>query len=890
MLLAEIRQSWRTLVQTPGFVLALMLTMALGIGSNAAVLGFMNGLLTGKAPLVVDDLRTVSLLSRLSDGGFGFLSYADYLTVRDGTQVFEAVVAARETRHSVTVGERSVVAVVALLTPEARGLFGLPAADGVITSAEFRDRELGGNRNAAAKELVVDGVTHAVAGVAPAGLEGIYAGRPIDLWIVGDASRLRPARDGQTLTVLARLRDGVSTAEAQSALDSLSVPAVPIAVHTYTGLTPEMQSGMSRLGRLMPAVAGAVFLIACANVTVFLLSRAVSRSRETSLRLAVGATRGALARAVLVDSALMATAGGVAGALVGFWTSNIIPALLFEADAERMTFVADRAGVMTAAGVSALIVLCCGMVPLLENRHDTPGAVLRREPRRPSKALGWLRSTLVVFQLAVCCILVISAATVSSALDASLRTGAGERLGKPILATLEWERGFDRPDLALDYFERVEQTALVEPGITSAAWMGTLPGRSGSSWYPVTVEPPGLDSRQLVATVDVFTARSLTHVNLPPKAGRMFGAQETKDTCRVAIMAEPTAESWFGGRAVGRVIEDPGGNPVEVIGVVSPKTQSDSKEARSAIYYYAEQVIPPFGPLRPETFAVPVLPPAVEGMLAVQVVSNNYFASMGLAFPAGGSFEAVAPREACRVGVLNEEAAQLYFGGNAVGGAVIDRNGRRTRIVGVVRDARLRSTQQQAEPSIYVPMEQNVLPRMHVMLGSVDANDDLVAAVRRRLAAVDGSRTPTVAVITLENRLRQTALATERIAGLLLAAASVNALALAILGLYRITADDVLMRQQEIAVRSALGAQPWRLLLMVATRSSRVAFVGAVLGIVGAWLVARWMTVIGFDGSPGGMAWLAGPAVLATGTLLASLVPARRILTVEALTAMRGVR
>ena len=131
---------------------------------------------------------------------------------------------------------------------------------------------------------------------------------------------------------------------------------------------------------------------------------------------------------------------------------------------------------------------------------------------------------------------------------------------------------------------------------------------------------------------------------------------------------------------------------------------------------------------------VPVLPPATEGMLAVQVVSNNYFASMGLAFPAGGSFEAVAPREACRVGVLNEEAAQLYFGGNAVGGAVIDRNGRRTRIVGVVRDARLRSTQQQAEPSIYVPMEQNVLPRMHVMLGSVDANDDLVAAVRRNVS------------------------------------------------------------------------------------------------------------------------------------------------------------
>jgi hypothetical protein len=887
--LAELRHAARSLAKRPGFMLAVLVTVALGIGSNAAVLGFMNGLVTTRTSLADGSRTTVSIFSQ-RDGRLGLLSYAEYVAVAQQAQLFEAVMAARETRNWIAVGSNPVVASVATVTREARVLFALPSDGAVVISEGFRQREIRGGASLTEQQLAIEGGNVRVSGVAPEAVEGLYIGRPVDVWLVREEpSALQPDRDSQTLSVVGRLRPDVSVRSARAALDALSAPGTSLVAHEYTGLTPEMQEGMGRLGRLMPAVAGAVFLIACANVAVFLLSRAAGRSHETSLRMALGASRGRLASGVLVESTLIAAAGGAAGLLVGMWTSNIIPALLFEPDAESMTFVPDVGGVLAAAGVSALITLACGMVPLLENRHDTPGAVLRREPRRPSKPLRRLRGALVVFQMSICCALAISAASLSDALDSTLRTRAGERLGRPLLATVESRAGFGRPDLGLEYFRRVEQTVRAVPGITSAAWMGTLPGRT-ASWYGSKAEPPGLPTREAIARAGVFTRASLDRVILPPKAGRMFGGRDGLHTCRVAILDEGTATAFFGDEAVGRVIENEEGQRVEIVGVVTPRPPPPDEKPRDqpAVYYYVEQEQLPLRPTGPARFTIPVTTPGADAMLDLHVVSSDYFALMGLTLRAGALFTERTPADACRVGVVNEEAAQLYFGGDAVNGAVIDGRGRRTTIVGVVQDARLRSTERKAEPSIYLPMEQDFLPRMHMILGSSDAGEERQEAVRRSLSAVDGGKPEALAVTSLDERLRKTALAPERIAGLLLGAASVNALALGILGLYRVIADDVIARQREIAVRSALGAQRWRLILMVVNHGARVAAAGGLFGIIGALLLARWMYgVTGSEGSPNLWVWFAGPAILALGALVASALPARRILRVDPLTAMR---
>ena len=866
------------------------MTVALGIGGNAAVLGFMNGLLLPRAQLVHDPRTTVSVFALGADGGLGPLSAREYLAVKEQTAVFDALAAAREARTTIGIGSQNVVASAAIVTPEARSLFGLPPGDGAVIGHAFRERELREERDVTRQHVDVDGAVLPIAGVAPAALEGIYAGRAVDVWVVADASRLGSDRDSRTLSVIGHLRDGVSMRQARDALGRLAVSDAPLVVHAYTGFPPEMQSAMTRLATLMPAVAGTVFLITCANVALFLLSRAAHRSDETSLRLALGATRGALARAVLVESALIAATGAAAGILAAVWTGDVIPALLFEEDAADLMFVPDTAGVLLAAAVSAIVVLGCGMAPLLENRHDTPGAVLRRGPRRPSASMQTLRRVLVVFQMSACCALVISSASLSRALEATLRTTASERLGRPLLVTVESKEEFRRPDLGIEYFRRVEQEVRAEPGTVSAAWIGRLPG-GGASWYQATIEPPGLPGRGVEAAAGLFRPASLARVVLPPKRGRMFGGMDTTATCRVVAVTEAAAAALFPrleGGAVGRVLTDPRGQQVEIVGVVTPSPSPDRRAPdEPAIYYYAGQGDVPFTPSEPVTFEVPVLPPVASAVLDLNVVSNDYFALMGLPVLDGTLFTDEVRSAFCRIGVVNEQAAQLYFGTNAVGSALIDSAGRRTTIVGVVRDVQLRTTGRAPQPAIFVPMSQEFLSRMHLIVAASNDGMEQQERIRRRLAAVDGGKPEALAVVSLEDRLRKTALAAERIAVLLLAAASINALAIGILGLYRTVADDVHVRRREIGLRCALGAQRWRLILMVVVQAGRAAAVGAVLGITGAMLLGRWMQgVTGFEGSPGGWAWLAGPLVLVFAALVASVLPARRIAGTAPLTVM----
>jgi hypothetical protein len=428
------------------------------------------------------------------------------------------------------------------------------------------------------------------------------------------------------------------------------------------------------------------------------------------------------------------------------------------------------------------------------------------------------------------------------------------------------------------------------PGITSVAWSGTLPGVT-ASLHPVKVEPPGLAHKEVMATAGPFRPRSLARIVLPPASGRMFGARDTRDTCRVVVVNAATAASWFDNDAVGRVMEDESGQRVEIVGVVTPKeaTPDTTSGLEPAVYYYAEQGQIDFSLDAPIRFSIPILPPSRTEMLDLRVVSASYFAQMGLSHRAGALFPDTPAAGSCRVGVINQQAAELYFGGNAVGGAVIDGAGRRTTIVGVVEDARLRAIERKTQPALYVPMTQDFLPGMHAILGAVDPGADLQDTMQRRLEAVDGGKPDAVAVISLEDHLRRTALAPERIATLLLGVGSINALAIGILGLYRVIADEVLERRREIAVRAALGAQRWRLIGMVVVQGTSLAAGGTLFGIALALLLASWMrTVTGFDASPIGWAWFAGPLVLVIGALVASVLPARAILRVAPLAAIRA--
>jgi putative ABC transport system permease protein len=866
-----LRHSARSLLRRPALLLALILSVALGVGSNAAVFAFVSGLVGQRSPLVDRDARLVTVRAQ-AGGAPGLLSGDELGAIRAAASVFESVAAAREAVSAIRSDKRTVTAAVATLTSSGGELFQLGISDGAALSPAAR-KTLG-----KVSQVTIDGIEHRTPATSPDWLEGLYIGRPIAAWVlVDDAILLEDGAGGPTLAVFARLRPGVSIDDATAALDAVHGPG-RFVVAGYTGLTPEAAGGLRRLGVLLTAAAAAVLLIAGVNVAVLLLSRASRRSHEMSIRIALGVTRRTLAVGLLLDAVLVVVPGAVAGLIAGVWTAGVIPVLLFEQDAAQLAFAPDTRSAVLAVLACAVIVIGCGMLPLIENRHDRPAEVLRRQAPHRRSGISRLQGGLVVVQMAGCCALVVTAALLLHTFQSTLRTQSARGIGERILANVDARTGHFRADLGQQFFRQVEASAAALPGVFATAWIARPPG-SRPSWHSVSIEPPPSGSREVHARLVPFTPDSIDDVVLPPLEGRMFGGGDVRDGCRVAVLNAAAASAWFDGGAAGRSIESRAGDRFEIVGVVR-----DVRPQSPLVYFYPAQGEPhAAGTGAAVAFDIPTTR-LRRGVLNANAVSDGYFNVMGGAI----RDEAIGPGSAtaCRTGVLNQAAADLYFNGAAVGGAVIDASGQRTTIAGVVEEPPLRATQRDAPPTIYARMEQEYSPRMTLILAAREAPPAFVAATGRQLNGIAGGSVATIA--TLDEHLSRTALAAERISAVLVAAATVTALALGVLGLHRAVADDLVRRQQEFATRSALGSQTWRLVPVLMRQGARWAAAGAVLGLLAAALIGVWLRgLTGFDGSYAYWAWLTGPAVLAIGVLLASVLPAFKVMRVDPLIVMR---
>jgi hypothetical protein len=547
--LSRIRYSARTFLRTPGLTLALLLTIALGIGSNVCIHGFVRGLTRTNSALT-SVARIVSVFGQDAHHDAGPLSYQEYLSLKSRGDILPADIA--------SAGQSAIVSIAAV-TPDLAGLFHLPVDSGAVISDRMWQSEFGAKADIHGEQIRIDGVATRVGGVAPKCLEGVYRDRTVDVWLPLREEALQPIeRSSPNLWVLARLRRDVSIAQARTAVRSGEMDMLP-----YTGMTPELAAGMSRVGTLLNLAAGAVFFIACANVASFLLGRAFARSHEISVRVALGANRAQLARDLLSDSVVISIAGGACGMLLALWTSRVVPALLFEQDAESLIFAPDPLNIVAWSGACAGITIVCGLLPILVVRDDRPATVLRREGAGPSLAIRRLRVGLVVAQMTSCCVLVISTAFLLDGLRTALQTSAGHRLGNPILATVQ-----ARPDVSVDvgYFQHVEQAARSLPGASVTAWAGRLPG-SQPTWQSFRIDPSLLPLREVTLDIGSFTPASLELFKLPPIAGRMFGFAER--SCRAAIVNEEAAEQLFGASTAGRTLQDSAGLPIEITGVVA---------------------------------------------------------------------------------------------------------------------------------------------------------------------------------------------------------------------------------------------------------------------------------------------------------------------------------
>ena len=571
-------------------------------------------------------------------------------------------------------------------------------------------------------------------------------------------------------------------------------------------------------------MAGAVlFVLTCANVTLLLLFRANARSGDTALQVAIGARRRQLAIQLFAESLVLATVGGAMAWLVGAWTAQIIPAMLWSPDAEQLYFDLRITDLLVAAPTAVAVLSLCGLAPLIDVKDHQPAAILQRESAGPSRTARRFRACLIVTQTAGCCVFLILAQLLLDRFDAAVQTALGKLVADPVLATVGIQARGTPAEFeakARAYFTAAERVARDVTGITATAWILRPPGSSPNT-QRFSVESPGLPLYESVLDARVFTARTLREGELSLRNGRWFNARDTADACRVGLLTQDAAGELFGGQPLGRIIFDAAG-PIEIVGVVTAPT--DRPRPDRALYYYGEQASDAAeGATR---FRIPRVRYAPTIELDTNSVEASYFDRMAVPLLAGRLFAAPA---ACRVAVIDRMAAEQYFKESPIGAALIDATGRRTTISGIVESSLLRHWQQPPLPMVYFPVGQELVSRMTLALFPSDSSSVDSRELHDALANVPNSFGG-VRVSTLGEHLSRSALAPERITSLLMVCIAALTVMLAGFGLHGTIQEAARQRRREVALRLALGARPWRLTFELSRASLQLSGVGSVLG------------------------------------------------------------
>jgi len=204
-----------------------------------------------------------------------------------------------------------------------------------------------------------------------------------------------------------------------------------------------------------------------------------------------------------------------------------------------------------------------GMMPIFATVTDRPWTVLQREQGFSSTKVVRLRAALVVLQIALCCALVIFAALLLEGFHKALKTGIGQKLGNPILVTVQ---AFPPPmGVPADYFKAVEQSAKSVPDVAPVAWTTQLPG-GRPIWQSFRIQAASLPLHEVVLDISEFPRDDQGRPELQPTAGRLFAARDL--SCRAAVVDGAAADALSGRATAGEKIFEPTGSPVQIIGVV----------------------------------------------------------------------------------------------------------------------------------------------------------------------------------------------------------------------------------------------------------------------------------------------------------------------------------
>jgi predicted permease len=603
--------------RNPGFTVVALLALALGIGVNSAVFSVVEGALLRPLPFPQPD-RLYFLSSAAKNGPFGpphisigqGLGMSDHMypDVRARVKDYDAVAAFDASQPAALSGMGDAIRVGrARVTTEFLNVLeiypalgrGFQAGDdrpgnevAILSDKSWRGL-FQSDHAVVGKRVVLDGVSHTVIGVMPAGFEFPPA---TDVWTARDVVPV--PRLSLTLNVIGRLKPGISPQQAEAEFRAISASLNnndPRSRDLATQLFPlkEMLVSESRSSLLIFWGAAAfVLLIACANVANLLLMRAGSRTQEAGVRLILGARPARLIRQFLTENLVLSLAGGVIGWLLALW---LMPALLALAPAGKIPRLGevhmDPAALAFTLGLSLLSGCLFGLAPAFQAARKDLGGVAKLGSRTYTGAHEWLRGALVVAEMSLAVILLMGAGLLLKSFLRIQGIDPGFHPDHVAAVTVDLPQSNYRTPESMQAFHRAMLTKLAAmPGIAAAAVnyrplgglliMGDFHPESARS------TPPGsLFAVKLSVSSGYFQAMGIRLL-----AGRDFTERDDSSSGGVLIVSKKIAEAlWPGEDAVGqRVSMQEHPKPDEwltIVGVVDNVRQGDLKKAAGAALY-----------------------------------------------------------------------------------------------------------------------------------------------------------------------------------------------------------------------------------------------------------------------------------------------------------------
>jgi predicted permease len=623
--LQDLRFGFRILRRSPGFSVMAVLCLTLGIGANAAVFSWVEGILFRPYPAVSHQEQLLALTGTArAESGPTDISWPDLLDLQRSCTLIDSFIVSKIMGTTLSNGDRAEVMVGSIVSANYFDAIGVhpilgrgfePGEDSgrnahpvTVISFQLWQGRFKGDPQIIGKTQRLNNVEHTIVGVMPDGFYGTFVGWAVQFWVPASMEENFEAggykledRSARWIEAYVRLKPGVTRAQAQQEISAVARRLEADYPETNRGrgikLWPLWQTPFNNAGTLLPtleimvAVVVFVLLITCANVGNLLLVRSFARRHEMTVRLAIGAGRGRLLKQLLTEGLILSAFGAAGGLVATHWCSHAL-VLLFPARggvAMHLPGEIDWRVLAMSAGVCLLATLVLGLVPAMQIGKIDVAAALKSDSAGVlgGGAKAWARSGLVMVQVSLSFVLLVGAGLLLQSLQKIRNTSPGFSTHEVLDTAVNLvPAGYDA-QRAQNFQDELLERVKALPGVESAAFarMTPLSYRSFSS-TPIAVDGYQHPSEeQPTVQYNEVGPDYFVTMGIPLLSGREFTRADDEKAALVAVVNETmAAQYWRGRNPIGERVQVEG-RWMQVVGVAMDSKYESVREAPKPFFY-----------------------------------------------------------------------------------------------------------------------------------------------------------------------------------------------------------------------------------------------------------------------------------------------------------------